>query len=241
MRVTVIFTFTVIFLVAGQKASAQSQFSAWFTNFSTFKLSNKFSIYFVAQLRSTDKVENVAGLLLFSGLSMHMQKNMTASAGYGFSYGRRNIGGITGFAPEHRLWEQLTVSHPAGAVTFSHRFRFEQRFIAKSVVLNNSLKHQGDVYANRFRYQVRTMVPLGKKLQPKTPYISLQNELLFNFGDKSGVNGEFFDQNRAGLSLGYRVSKPVDLELGYLNQYINGRGDAFTINHIVQLTSYLRL
>ena len=241
MRVTVILTFTLIFLVEGQGASAQPQFSAWFTNFSSFKLSNKFSIYFVAQLRSTDKVDNVAGLLVFTGLTMPVKKNMTISSGYGFSYGRRNIGTVTGFAPEHRLWEQLTVSHPAGAVLFSHRFRFEQRFIAKSVVMNNSLKHQGDVYANRFRYLFRSIIPFAKKLQAGTPYFSIQDELLFNFGDKSGVNGEFFDQNRAGLSLGYRVSTPVDLELGYLNQYINGRNDAFTNNHIVQLTTYLRL
>jgi hypothetical protein len=40
---------------------------------------------------------------------------------------------------------------------------------------------------------------------------------------------------------GYRLSAKADLELGYLNQYVNGRGSQFTNNHIIQLAGYLRL
>ena len=148
---------------------------------------------------------------------------------------------ISGYAPEHRIWQQFIVSHPIINTSLSHRFRLEQRFIAKSVIENNELKNEGNVYANRLRYFFRTMVPVGGKLEDNTPFTGLQNEVFLNFGDKSGVNREFFDQNRAYVALGYRFNRKFDLELGYMNQYINGRNDAFTNNHVLQLATYLRL
>jgi hypothetical protein len=235
------FILIVITVFAGKLVCAQSQFSGWFSNFSTFKLSNKYSIHFDAQLRSSDDIEHISSLLLRTGLNLRVQKNMTATAGYAFIHGRRVIGNFSGYAPEHRIWEQFIVSHPLANTTLAHRFRLEQRFISKSVVENNSLQNEGNVYANRFRYFFRTLVPLKSKLQANTPFIGLQNEVFINFGDKSGVNGEFFDQNRAYLSFGYRFSQEFDLELGYMNQYINGRNNIFTNNHIVQLATYLRL
>lgn len=235
------FILLVITLLAGKLAFAQSQFSGWFADFSTFKLSNKYSIHFDAQLRSTDDIEHISTLLLRTGLNVHVKKNMIATAGYAFIHNRRVIGNISGYAPEHRTWEQFIVSHPLANTTLAHRFRLEQRFISKSVVENNSLQNEGNVYANRFRYFFRTLVPLKSKLQANTPFISLQNEVFVNFGDKSAVNGEFFDQNRAYLSFGYRFSQEFDLELGYMNQYINGRNNTLTNNHIVQVATYMRL
>ncbi len=231
----------IAFVFSIDPAHSQSQFSGWFGNFSTFKLNNKFSIHFDGQLRSTDDIEHISTLLLRTGLNIQVRKNMVATAGYAFINNRRVIAGVSGYAPEHRFWEQFLVSHPFINTSLSHRFRLEQRFISKSVVENNELKNEGNVYANRFRYFFRTMVPLKGRLQPKTPFIGLQNEVFLNFGDKSGVNGEFFDQNRVYLALGYRFSREFDLELGYMNQYINGRNDAFVNNHILQLATYLRL
>ena len=203
---------------AGSVVHAQSEFSGWVANFSTFKLSNKFSIHFDGQLRSTDDIEHISTLLLRTGLNWHVKKNMTATAGYAYIHNRRVVGPVSGYAPEHRLWQQLIVSHPFTNTTLSHRFRLEQRFISKSVVEDNELKNEGNVFANRLRYFFRTMIPIGKKLEPKTPFIGVQNEVLVNFGDKSGVNGETFDQNRLYLSFGYRVNKELDLEIGYMNQ-----------------------
>jgi len=233
--------FLFFFFLTGKLLHAQAQFSGWFGNFSSFKLSNKLSIHFDGQLRSTDDIEHISTLLLRTGLNLNLRKNMIGTAGYAYIRNRREIGNVSGYAPEHRIWQQFIVSHPVINTTLSHRFRLEQRFIAKSEVDNNELKNEGNVYANRFRYFFRTMVPLGDKLQEKTPFIALQNEVFVNFGDKSGVNGEFFDQNRAYLAFGYRFSQRFDAEIGYMNQYINGRNNSFTNNHILQLATYLRL
>lgn len=235
------FLFFVLTIFAGEMANAQSQFSGWVANFSTFKLSNKFSIHFDGQLRSTDQLEHISTLLLRTGLNVHVKKNMIATAGYAYIHNRRVISNVSGYAPEHRLWQQFIVSHPIAGTTLSHRFRLEQRFISKSVVEDNELKNEGNVFANRIRYFFRGLIPIGGKLQPGRPFFGVQNEVFVNLGDKSGVNGEFFDQNRVYLSFGFRASTELDLEVGYLNQYINGRNDAFTNNHIVQVAAYLRL
>jgi|ADGO01.1.fsa_nt_gi hypothetical protein len=237
MKFRLVLFFCLVFYFAG----AQTQFSGWLGNFSTFKLSNKFSIHFDGQLRSTDNIEHLSSLLLRTGLNVHVRKNMIATAGYAFAHSRRVIASVSGYFPEHRFWEQFLIHHPFLHTTLNHRLRLEQRFISKSVVENNALKNEGNVYSNRVRYFFRTMIPLGKKLQPNTFFAGIQDEVFFNFGDKSGVNGETFDQNRIFLSFGYRLSARTDLEIGYLNQYINGRGDAFVNNHIVQFGVYLRL
>ena len=126
--------------------------------------------------------------------------------------------------------------------TLAHRLRLEQRFIPKPVVLNNELKKDGNVYANRLRYFIRNVTPLVPwPADGKAPFLALQNEVFVNMGDKSAVNREFFDQNRAYIALGYRFHKKFDVEAGYMNQYINGRGKTFTNNHIVQIATYVRL
>lgn len=235
------FILSILFTCALFTAGAQSQLSGWLADFSTFKLSNKYSIHFDGQLRSTDNIEHISSLLLRTGLNVHVKKNMIATAGYAFVHSRRIVDGVSGYFPEHRFWEQFLVSHPFINTTLAHRLRLEQRFISKSVAENDELTNEGNIYANRIRYFFRTMIPIGKKLQPKTFFAGVQNETFFNFGDRSGVNGETFDQNRVFLSFGYRLSAQTDLELGYMNQYINGREDSFTNNHILQFGGYLRL
>ena len=72
-------------------------------------------------------------------------------------------------------------------------------------------------------------------------FAALQNEIFINIGNTANVNGEIFDQNRLYLALGYRPHPKADIEIGYMNQYVNGKGNLFTNNHILQLAGYLRL
>ena len=117
-----------------------------------------------------------------------------------------------------------------------------ERFISNVFVRDNSLDHQGNVFANRIRYFFRDVIPFsGKKQFTKGYFAGIQNEIFINIGDKSHVNRKYFDQNRAYLSVGYRFNPKFDLDIGYLNQYITGRGNLFTNNHALQLAIYNRL
>ncbi len=77
------------------------------------------------------------------------------------------------------------------------------------------------------RYFIRGVVPLrGDKASfSEGPFFAFQNELFLNLQHRDHVNGKVFDQNRLFLAGGYRLSSRYDLEVGYMNQFINGRAN----------------
>lgn len=234
--------FVLILLVCFSPSGfAQTQFSGWFASFNTFRLGNKFSLHFDAQLRSTDGWDRVNAILLRPGLNYHLNKTWTFTAGYALIPNRRNIGAVSSLLPEHRIWQQALLSHRLKNIALSNRFRFEERFLPKAAIAGDDLETDGFNKAFRFRYFVRSLFPLASGNSfAKGPFLALQNEVLLNTGDKSAVNGKTFDQNRLYGAVGYRLPGKLDLEVGYMNQYINTR-TSFTNNHILQLAVYKRL
>lgn len=223
-------------------AKAQSQYTGWTGIFNTFKTGKKTSIHTDLQLRSTDEIKQLQTFLIRSGLNIHLNKKIIVTAGYAFIYNKRIINTVSGYAPEHRIWEQVIYNHKLKSIFVTHRLRLEQRFLSKSIVENNALINDGTLYANRTRYFIRNLLPLKKEVAfMKGLFAAIQNEVFVNIGNTSNVNGAFFDQNRFYLALGYRLSAKADLEIGYMNQYVNGRGSQFINNHIIQLAGYLRL
>lgn len=236
-----------LLLLSIDRTMAQTQFAGWVADFNTFKINTKLSVHSDFQLRSSDQLKHVQTLLLRAGLNYHMNKKLVLTGGYAYIHNRSVQGGISGYVPEHRIWEQVLFTHPVSISsrikgTLAHRLRLEQRFLPRPYVQNGELKHDGNLYANRLRYFIRNITPLVPwSASGKAPFLALQNEVFVNIGDKSAVNRKFFDQNRAYIALGYRFNKQFDAEVGYMNQYINGRDAAFTNNHIVQLATYVRL
>jgi len=234
----------VLFLMGSilNRVGAQSQFSGWLATFATIKSGKKTSVHADIQWRSSAQVEHMQTLLIRAGLNYHLNKQWTATAGYAFTYNRRNVNNVNGYAPEHRIWEQMQYGHRLNIVSISHRLRLEQRFIGQSSVQNNELKTDNYAYVNRIRYFIKTTVPFRRQ-KPLTRgmFALLQEEVFLNFGNTENVNGKTFDQNRIFLALGYRLNRSLDLEAGYMNQYSSGRGDTFTNNHIAQVAAYIRL
>lgn len=267
MKNTLQLTMLVTLLtVAGiRSAHAQSQFTGWLGTFQNYKLSPKFGLYFDIQYRSTDQLRQMNALLLRPGVNFYFTPSLTGTVGYAYIPQQRISSGVTGYLPEHRTWQQLTYTHTARLghharnTAIAHRFRLEQRYIPKHHAEGNSLVHDRHVYAGRFRYFTRAVIPftgvhpINAAADPQAPataasraftqgfFSSLQNEIFLNLGDPSPVNGKVFDQNRAYLAVGYRCSKQFDVEMGYLNQYINGAGSNSTVNHVLQVATYVRL
>ena len=230
-----------LFLILLNKAHAQVQFSGWLASFNTFKLNNKLSVHFDAQLRSTDGWQQIQTILLRPGLNFHLNKTWTITAGYAFINNRRTVGGVSDLLPEHRTWQQALVSHKLKSISISHRFRFEERFISNALVTNNELKTAGHDQAFRFRYFIRNIIPIASRGDfSKGLFFALQNEVFINTGDKSAVNGKTFDQNRFYAAMGYRLPGKFDIEGGYMNQYTS-TSSSFVNNHIAQIAVYKRL
>ncbi|HRX93728.1 MAG TPA: DUF2490 domain-containing protein [Chitinophagaceae bacterium] len=219
----------------------QSQFSGWLADFNTIKTGKKTSIHSDFQFRSSADIKHLQTTLLRSGLNYHLNKKLTITAGYAYISNRRTINGQAGYVPEHRLWEQLILSYKIKKLNVAHRFRVEQRFIGNPVV-NGNAQSGNNFYVNRFRYFIRNILPLQKQTEfTRGFFAALQNEVFLNVGNSSKVNGKVFDQNRFYIATGYRLHSKADLEIGYMNQYVNGKGNAFTNNHVLQLAMYFKL
>ena len=219
----------------------QKQFSGWLASFNTIKLHKKFSLHFDAQLRSTDEWVHTQTLLLRPGINFNVNKSAIVTAGYALINNRIVKSNTSGYFSEHRLWQQLILLQPVKNISLQHRFRFEERFIPQTAVSNNKLIKKGTAFATRFRYFARMVLPLQRVTKfEKGMFAALQNELFVNITNVNAANNNFFDQNRAYVAAGYRFAKSFDAEIGFMNQYINGRA-VNTSNNLIQLATYLRL
>lgn len=244
-RLPLISLLSLFFLLLSTIANAQTQntFTGWGALFSSYKLNNKFSIHFDGQARSTDELKDLQSYIIRPGLNYHVKDNMIATVGYAYIGNYRSVMDVDGWIPEHRIWEQFiynqkfTLSNRP--VTLQHRFRLEQRFMGQPVIDQNELVTDNFEFAQRLRYFARSIFPLFQTTNfSNGAFVALQNEIFVNI--QNAPNDSFFDQNRAYLALGWRLSPKFDIEAGYMNQYILGK-NVNTVNNIVQVAAYVRL
>ncbi|WP_343535015.1 DUF2490 domain-containing protein [Pedobacter sp.] len=225
-------------------AQTNQQNTGWFLFLNSTKFNDKWGMHFDFQLRSADNWDMVRNVLVRPGVTYYINKNSNATVGYLFTQtyfpkmDAVTIGGFDAVVPkntftEHRIWQQYIYNHqPWKGAALSHRFRLEQRFIERQT---------DDLFSQRFRYFFRLVQPLQKQAGAfeKGMFVALQNEFFLNLQNKDELNGSTFDQNRAYLAVGYRVSKAFDIEAGYLNQAVKG-ASVNTMNNSVQLALYTR-
>jgi len=225
----------LLFMVtAGLHAQTQSQSSGWLFLLNNTKISEKWGMYADVQVRSADKWANVRNLLIRPGVTYYLNAKNEFTLGYLLNETFIHADGAPkNTLTEHRIWEQYLFKHKLGTVSASHRLRLEQRFIERNAPDN--------LFAQRFRYFFRFIIPLKKEAKnfERGVFVALQNELFFNVQHKNELNGKLFDQNRAYGALGYRFSKRLDVEAGYMNQSIKGATNN-TANNIVQLALYTK-
>jgi len=230
---------TLLIFGIGIGAKSQTQFMGWGATFFNYKASEKFGLYFDGQWRSTHQVQQMNQLLLRPGINFYLSPSFTFTTGYAFIPSQRVSAGVTGYLPEHRIWEQMIFTHKVKShhkpiATIQHRLRLEQRFIPRHHAEEGSLVKDGHRVAGRLRYFTRGVVPLSGR-SDKGVFAALQNEIFFHTAD-----GGSFDQNRAYVAAGYRLNPQFDVEMGYMNQYISASGNS-TNNHILQVATYIRL
>lgn len=222
------------FMLGRSQAQTSNEFSMWGAWFHTQKFSEHWGGVFDAQFRSADEVKYLKHPLLRPGVSYYFKKNKIATVGYLFTGTHRKTTTENTFRTEQRIWEQYIYTHKIQRTAMQHRFRLEQRFVERQGASDA-------FFAQRFRYFTRGIVPMKKQPEfTQGPFVALQNEVFVNVQHKDRTNGHVFDQNRAYLALGYRLSKAIDIETGYLNQYIK-QLETNTMNHVLQVAFYTRL
>lgn len=227
-------TLSVFFLfTVNSFAQTAKQNTGWFLFLNSTRLNEKWGLHLDVQLRSADQWDGVRNTLVRPGITYFINKSSNATVGYLHvnTYFKQD-GASNNTLTEHRIWEQYIFAHKIKPVFVQHRFRLEQRFIETT---------GNDIFSQRLRYFFRAVLPVleTKAAFAKGPFVALQNELFFNIQNKAKLNGEVFDQNRAYGAVGYRFSKKVDLEAGYLNQFVNG-AVSNTMNNALQIAVYTR-
>ncbi len=234
MRFILPFIFIIFALNTVVNAQTQHQNSGWFLFLNNTKINDKWGAYFDVQVRSADNWDYVRNFLFRPGVTYYVNAKNEITLGYLLNQTfTRLIGTNDNLLTEHRIWEQYVYKHKLSTVNVMHRFRLEQRFMERT--------GKDELFSQRLRYFVRFIVPLekGVKSFEKGIYVALQNEFFLNLQNKAELNDRIFDQNRAYAAGGYRFSKHLDVEVGYLNQAVKGLNNN-TINNVAQLAVYTK-
>lgn len=218
--------FCFILLPASADAATIDNHAGWMAWMNSYKFDARWSLISDVQLRSDDGWSELQNLLVRPGLSYALAPQSSLALGYAW-VGTFNA--ASGNLLEHRVWQQYLHTQTLHSSVLVQRVRLEQRFVEPSAGENRR-------FSQRLRYLLRALIPLDSPGEPfvKGPFLVMQDELFLNIQHRDAVNGQIFDQNRAYLAAGYRVSAKWDAELGYLNQHIVTRSNE-SRNHILQL------
>lgn len=214
----------------------------WYALFVTPKISDKVSAHIEYQWRRTNVIEGWQQSLPRIGINYKVNSNVTVHVGYAFihtfPYGTYTLASVPKTFPEHRMYEQVTVTTPVGKTTLAHRLRLEQRWVGRFNSIE-SAKPDKWIYLNRLRYMPRLDIPLDKHW-----YVAGYDEIFIGFGKNVGEN--IFDQNRVALLAGYKFNPSIRVEAGFLNQIVQlGREidnkNVFQHNNGLVLNTYINI
>lgn len=184
---------------------------AWYMYFFKHQFKNsQLGIQGDIQYRNWNLGGDLEQLLIRSGLTYKPKKaNVLLTLGYGnITSGQFGDGNDTTY--ESRIYQEALIPQKLGnRLYFTHRFRYEQRFV------------ENQDFRTRYRYNIFLNIPLNSSaLATKTYYIALYNELFINgqtnIGDDREV--ELFDRNRTYLGLGYVLKPSMKIQLAWMNQ-----------------------
>ncbi|ATP57618.1 hypothetical protein CPT03_14615 [Pedobacter ginsengisoli] len=234
MRLSLFLLTTLCFFCSTGIAQTIQQNSGWLFLMNTTKFNDKWGAHLDVQLRSANNWEQLRNFMFRPGVTYYINNKNEVTLGYLLNETFTQLTGVSdNRLTEHRIWQQYIYKHKISTILTSHRFRTEQRFIERY--------GKNDLFSQRFRYFLRFILPLkkGQENFDKGPFVALQNEVFLNLQNKDDLNGHVFDQNRAYGAVGYRLSKKLDIEAGYLNQTSKGLNNS-TMNHAIQLALYTR-
>ena len=233
-------------------ANAQEiRHSGWAMSLNTFSLNEKFTFFFDAQLRTNDNWVQSETFIFRPAIGYALNKNTILSLGVAAVTNWRELF-YTGPADEeitirdgvsdNRIWQQLVVNKKYGNSTLQHRLRLEERGLGMLELEGEEIVVKDRKFNARFRYFTRWIKPFAPTTNfQKGTYLALQNEFFFNVIGAQYANNKLFDQSRSYGGFGYRLSKEFDVELGYMLQFVDGNNRQNIINHIAQVTTFLRL
>ena len=208
LRLLVLFSLA---LVSAQAQISEPNFNGWFVYNGDHKFSetSKWGLHLEGQWRRNQFIVKPQQLQLRPAINYEINQHVEIGGGYAHTTNYRyGTYPIRASFTEHRLFENLIIRNKIGKISFTNRFRFEQRF-----------QRPLFKYENRFRYLLRATIPV------KGPwYVTAYNEVFIPV--KPEAHPAFADQNRTAALVGYKVTPHWRAEAGYMYQPVwqrNGR------------------
>ena len=235
MRKVTIFMFFLLtgFQVLGQEKSTQSLQQIWTGYFNQTRISDKWGLWFDAQLRTMNEfVEELSTTIVRPGITYYVNDNLKLTAGYGY-ISHYPQGSFTLIIPEHRPWQQVQWHTKYGQNRTMQYLRLEERFRRK--VTPDSTHFSGHNFNWRLRYNFLWQIPLTKKDIGKGGLsVILNDEAHIAFGKEVVYN--YFDQNRFFAGFGYHLNSHDNLQFGYMNIFQQfATGNRYRSNHVARI------
>ena len=190
--------------------SQESDMGNWWIYFGNHQMNARWNWHHEVQYRNYNAIGDLEQLLIRTGIGRNLsENNNNLLVGYGYilsqNYPVSGSDDKTDIV-EHRIYQQFITRQRIGSLRVQHRYRFEQRFVETDFKL-------------RFRYFLSLNLPLHPKgMVDNSLYLSAYNEIFIDTSDSP------FDRNRLYGGLGYRLSKDIRFELGYMNQFFGSSG-----------------
>jgi len=189
-------------LIPNSADAQDSDLGNWLIYIGSKKISQNWNWHHEIQNRNYNTFGDLEQLLIRTGLGYTLRdKNQNLLLGYGYILSE-NYNELDQKTPinEHRVFQQFILKQTINDFKLGHRFRLEQRFIESEFKI-------------RFRYflNARLTLKIGRE---NRFYLSAYNEFFLSFEEV------FFDRNRLYGGIGYKLSEGINLEMGYMNQFL---------------------
>ncbi len=212
-----------------QPTQIEHNFNTWWSNNNKYHLSDKWYFSSELHIRRTKGLQKWQQFLFRPAINYTFNKTLVTTTGYTFirsyPYGEYPASTII---PEHNIWEQVTLKHQLNKVKFSHRFRFEQRFIGVKQQNSEDINHFK--YVQRVRYRFTTLFTLMKNSKL---YGKCFNEIWIN--QANSFIPLSLNQNWLYLGIDYKPSSKVNIEFGVMDQIIQkSNGSHYESNPTLQ-------
>ena len=193
----------------------ESQTGAWYMyNYKFAFDETRWGLQGDFQYRDWEGLGDREQLLLRSGITYNPEGTKWL-----LTFGYANVssgppGDSDSITSENRIYQEALFPQVVGGrFLFSHRFRYEERFI------------ENQDFRTRYRYNLMLNIPLNNAtLMEKTFYLAMYNELFLNgqtdIGSSKSV--KWFDRNRLYFGLGYVLTPKTRVQFGWMNQATDG-------------------
>ncbi|MBL7856691.1 MAG: DUF2490 domain-containing protein [Cyclobacteriaceae bacterium] len=225
IHTTILFIILVLLTYdASSQRSVTQQSQYWFGYMTSTEISAHYSWW-----NDTHYVPD-GFFIVRTGLTYTIKK-INITAGYAHAWLPISNSNTDLHRNENRPWGQVQFTLPIfKTLSFTQRTRYDGRFI-QNVSQGEPIEKYTFVNRIRFMGSIRKTFPtVGNK--ENIPFISLSDEILFNFGEN--ISGMSFNQNRIYVMVG--LQKPrIQYQVGYMNRFVMTGTDQYIENHTLVL------